>query len=1041
MLSENLKNRVSINNIIIKKSISYLFFLSFLFISFHGINIVLAAPQEVGLYDVFEIEVINTKVYSNPFDYTVIELQATFTNPSGKQIPFFGFYDGDGNGEQIGNVWKLRFMPNEIGTWTYTYMWTDGTPGGSGSFDVVDTGLPGTLQIATDNSWYLENSRGEPIHWRGYNMHLWKHWGYSSDFNDVMVMDELENVVDAEVVPNGYNGVMILGPGYIQKEGHNWWYYDGTTTDLDRFDISTWATWDRYINIYHKNEIYVFPFSLIAQWDVNTVGNARIEQFYRYFVARNAGYYNLFGYGLTWEWPELWSEPTVTSWMSNPYSWNPYSTLLTSHDSMRESFKDWGGLSMRQHQSNDIFDGNSRTVGQHGGVQGSFINKPIIASEDTWIGQGYSAPQNADESRRGMWGAALAGILTVYSEWDEFSPDGDGTGEADALYMYNFIYSNTNYRQYQQLNSIVSSSARQICSGIPGQEYLVYDENGGSITIDLSGTSPADSFSVLWFDPKTGEERSGGTINGGAYRTLTTPFSGDTVLLLGGGATDATSPTVEQVTASDPNKVKVFFLEAMEEYSATDISNYAIDNGITISSASLGSDLKTVTLATSTHTEGIPFTLTVNNVKDRASVPNTIAPNTQVTYQYVKELMISNIIAASGKIYENDKLDTGKLQYIDRDYTFSSVPSAYINLKYIRTANDDKGSTANPCLEFDVTQDVTVYVAHDDRISLKPSWLASFTDTGDDLVGGGVTFSLYANNYSAGHISLGGNSGDSYSMYNVVLKPITDSTLVNNPPELEAIGDKIVDEGQALTFTLSATDADGDVLTYSATNLPTGATFNSITRAFCWTPDENQAGSYQVHFVVTDGSLIDAEDVTITVNSAAVEVTLTLYEGWNLIALPVINNSFTASSLASAIGDVSYIMDRNASDGGYQEFIVGFSGDADDFVISPGEGYYMYLDVVQKDFTIRGIQADTWSIDLVEGWNLVGWTSPDPSDAVAALVDPLGSKIKYAAKRNSPYGDYEEYIVGFSEPEDNFDVEPGHGYFVYVTSNCTLVHD
>jgi len=952
MLSENLENRVSINNIIIKKSISYLFVLSLLFISFHGINIVLAAPQEVGLYDVFEIEVINTKVYSNPFDYSVIELQATFTTPSGKQIPFFGFYDGNGNGGQTGNVWKLRFMPDEIGTWTYTYTWTDGTPGGSGSFDVVDTGLPGTLQIASDNSWYLENSRGEPIHWRGYNMHLWKHWGYSGDFNDVMVMDELENVVDTEVVPNGYNGVMILGPGYIQKEGHNWWYYDGKTTDLDRFDINTWTTWDRYINIYHKNEIYVFPFSLIAQWDVNTVGNAQIAQFYRYFVARNAAYYNLFGYSLTWEWSEKWSEYTVTSWMSNPNSWNAFGTLLTSHDSMHESFKDWGELSMRQQQSRTIFDGNSRTAGQHEGVQGSFVNKPIIASEDTWIGQNYGAPQNADESRRGMWGAALAGILTVYSEWDDFSPDGDGTGEADALYMYDFVYSNTNYRQYQQLNNLVSSSARQICSGIPGQEYLIYDENGGSITIDLSGTLPADSFSVLWFDPKTGEEQSDGTINGGASRTLTSPFSGDTVLLLGEGAPDTTPPAVEHVTASDPNKVEVFFLEAVEEYSATDISNYAIDNGITIYSASLGSDPKTVTLTTSTHVEGIDYTITISNVRDRASTPNTMAP-TEVTYKFINELMVTNIIAASGKNYVLDLLDdTGKLQYIDRSYTFSSVPSSYADLKYIRTANDDKASTDVTFLEFDVNQDVTVYVAHDDRISQKPSWLASFTDTGDDLVGEGETFSLYANNFSAGHISLGGNSGDSYSMYNVVLKPITD---VKNSPELE--------------------------------------------------------------------------------------VTLTLYEGWNLIALPVINNSFTANSLASAIGDVSYVIKRNASNGGYQEFIVGFNENADDFVISPGEGYYLYLDVVQKDFTIRGTQADTLSIDLVEGWNLVGWTSPDPSDAVAALVDPLGSKIKYAAKRNSPHGDYEKYVVGFSEPEDNFDVKPGYGYFVYVTSNCTWVCD
>ena len=172
-----------------------------------------------------------------------------------------------------------------------------------------------------------------------------------------------------------------------------------------------------------------------------------------------------------------------------------------------------------------------------------------------------------------------------------------------------------------------------------------------------------------------------------------------------------------------------------------------------------------------------------------------------------------------------------------------------------------------------------------------------------------------------------------------------------------------------------------------------------------------------------------------------VEVTLTLYEGWNLIALPVINDSFTASSLASAIGDVSHVMKRSASDGGYQDYIVGFSGDADDFVISPDEGYYVYLDVVQKDFTVRGARPGTRSIDLVKGWNLVGWTSLDPSDAVAAFYDPLGNKIKYAAKRNSPYGDYEKYVTKFSEPENNFDVEPGYGYFVYVVSDCTWVYD
>jgi hypothetical protein len=145
----------------------------------------------------------------------------------------------------------------------------------------------------------------------------------------------------------------------------------------------------------------------------------------------------------------------------------------------------------------------------------------------------------------------------------------------------------------------------------------------------------------------------------------------------------------------------------------------------------------------------------------------------------VQELIITGITAVSRENYGLDTLDTGKLQYIDRSYTFSSVPSSYADLQYIRTANDDKASTGITFIEFDVNHDVTVYVAHDDRISPKPSWLASFTDTGDDLVGGGGTFSLYANNFSAGHISLGGNTGDGSStlrsMYNVILEPLNDN--------------------------------------------------------------------------------------------------------------------------------------------------------------------------------------------------------------------------------------------------------------------------
>jgi hypothetical protein len=85
---------------------------------------------------------------------------------------------------------------------------------------------------------------------------------------------------------------------------------------------------------------------------------------------------------------------------------------------------------------------------------------------------------------------------------------------------------------------------------------------------------------------------------------------------------------------------------------------------------------------------------------------------------------------------------------------------------------------------------------------------------------------------------------------------------------LNAVGTKSVNEGAAVTFTVSASDPDGDALTYSASNLPAGASFDPATRTFSWTPGYGQSGVYaNVRFQVSDGRLTDYEDITITVSN------------------------------------------------------------------------------------------------------------------------------------------------------------------------------
>jgi len=90
--------------------------------------------------------------------------------------------------------------------------------------------------------------------------------------------------------------------------------------------------------------------------------------------------------------------------------------------------------------------------------------------------------------------------------------------------------------------------------------------------------------------------------------------------------------------------------------------------------------------------------------------------------------------------------------------------------------------------------------------------------------------------------------------------------LPNNPPELEPIGDKEIDELNLLEFIVNAIDADlTDVLIYSVNNLPSGATF--IGQLFSWTPNSQDSGTYDVEFVVDDGEDQDSETITITVNN------------------------------------------------------------------------------------------------------------------------------------------------------------------------------
>ncbi len=110
------------------------------------------------------------------------------------------------------------------------------------------------------------------------------------------------------------------------------------------------------------------------------------------------------------------------------------------------------------------------------------------------------------------------------------------------------------------------------------------------------------------------------------------------------------------------------------------------------------------------------------------------------------------------------------------------------------------------------------------------------------------------------------------STKSLAVLPGTPFQFPNLPPVLNSIGNKTVTVGNSISFNVSATDPNGDNLTFSASNLPAGASFNPQTHTFSWTPIST--GVYlNIHFEVSDGSLTDSENITISVTELSATTT------------------------------------------------------------------------------------------------------------------------------------------------------------------------
>jgi uncharacterized protein (TIGR02145 family)/uncharacterized repeat protein (TIGR02543 family) len=133
---------------------------------------------------------------------------------------------------------------------------------------------------------------------------------------------------------------------------------------------------------------------------------------------------------------------------------------------------------------------------------------------------------------------------------------------------------------------------------------------------------------------------------------------------------------------------------------------------------------------------------------------------------------------------------------------------------------------------------------------------------------------------------------------------------VNRKPAITGARDTSISIGASITFTVSATDPDADLVVLAATGVPAGATFNATTGIFAWTPATAQTGPFTVDFTATDGTGTAIKSITITIsNNLKPVITVDPVDKIVLAGQPAI---FFIK--ASGAGTITYQWQRNGND-------------------------------------------------------------------------------------------------------------------------------
>lgn len=520
----------------------------------------LAKAAPIPVNGIFEAAFTGA-AHGNP--YTDVDATVTFSGP-GTTASIPAFWDG-------GTTWRVRFSPDQAGTWNYTVNAPgDGLLNGqSGSFQVDGTlVLKGGVRPMAGYPLHFSYQDGTPFFFWGDT--LWP--GYSDMAAESLNGATFDHYVDVRAA-QGFNYV------------HTWAVYNPNSGGPPFSNLSSgilnpgfWQEMDRRVRYLNDSGITA---GVMLAWASNGSNgmdwqdfpdDAARLRFAKYVTARYSADNVIFI--VAGEWNEWGSRALFDQIGQTIRANDPQGRMIAIHAT--GSVEDWADtpwMGFGDYQQN------------YGGLHGDILiardhNKPVVNSEYAYFlrdsnGDGVVDKPNSatlDEFRRATWeilmagGYAVTGFGTTYfggvRDAGPFDVDAakNDPAEEDLTHARNF-FTASRWWALQPHDGWVTGTGTRYSLADPGNQYLVYGYNTTNDLMLNLNTAVSNTYEVRRFDPRTGTWTQLADHTGTASIALTPPDTGDWAWLVTRTGLPTGAPFVSLAASSDfaqPNEAITF---------------------------------------------------------------------------------------------------------------------------------------------------------------------------------------------------------------------------------------------------------------------------------------------------------------------------------------------------------------------------------------------------------------------------------------------------------------------------------------------------